>query len=138
MKKKKSIIIALFVLVALVGLFFGVSKLTASKPAAGSKNVTVEVVSKNSESKKYEIKTDAEYLSDLMEELVKTTDFSYEASESEYGLYIESINGEKADYSVDRAYWAIYVNKEYGQYGADQQPVVDGDNYSFVYEISSN
>ena len=73
-----------------------------------------------------------------MDELVKTTDFTYEASKSEYGLYIEAINGLKADYTADGAYWAIYVNGEYGQYGADQQPVNSGDKYSLVYEVSSN
>jgi hypothetical protein len=32
---------------------------------------------------------------------------------------------------------AIYVNDEYGQYGADQQPVNDGDAFRLAYEIST-
>ena len=54
-------------------------------------------------------------------------------SDSEYGLFITSINGITADGS-DGAYWSIYVNGEYGQYGADSQPVNDGDAFSFRYE----
>ncbi|MBR4445115.1 MAG: DUF4430 domain-containing protein, partial [Solobacterium sp.] len=59
---------------------------------------------------------------------------TYEASTSEYGLFINAVNGLTADYDKDGAYWAIYVNGEYGSYGADQQPVTDKDTYSFVYE----
>ena len=32
------------------------------------------------------------------------------------------------------AYWAIYVNDEYGMYSLDTQPVTDGDSYALVYE----
>ena len=138
MKKQNKILISIIALFLLTGLFFGISKLTAPKTSEGSKQVVVEVVNKESESKKYEIKTDSKYLSDLMDELQSESDFSYEASNSEYGMYIESVNGEKADYSSDGAYWAIYVNGEYGQFGADQQPVNDGETYSFVYEVSKN
>ena len=56
-------------------------------------------------------------------------------SESDYGLYIETVNGLTADYDANGAYWSIYVNGEYGQYGADAQPVADGDAFSLVYEI---
>ncbi len=84
--------------------------------------------------KTYEGRTDAQYLSELMDELQAAGDFSYEGSSGEYGLFIESINGRKADYSTDGAYWAIYVNGSYGEYGADAQPVEDGGQYGFVYE----
>ena len=70
-----------------------------------------------------------------MDELMKTTDFTYEGSISEYGLYINSINKLEAKYDDNGAYWAIYVNGEYGQYGADAQPVNDGDVFRFAYEI---
>lgn len=134
--KKKNTLFALLALFAAVLLFFGIYKLTVPKTSKGAKTVVVEVQNKEGETKKYNSKTDAEYLSELMDELSKSGDFKYEATETEYGLYIESINDEKADYSVDGSYWAIYVNGEYGQYGADQQPVNDGDTYSFVYEIA--
>jgi len=65
----------------------------------------------------------------------KDGDFTYEGSTSEYGLYIISINGLTPDYEKDGAYWSIYVNGEYGQYGADAQPVADGDTYRFAYEV---
>ena len=42
-----------------------------------------------------------------------------------------------SDYAEDGAYWAIYVNGAYGEYGADSQPVADGDAFSFIYESAN-
>ena len=121
------------VIAALV--MFGAYKAFGPKPQAGSKTVIIEVVNKEGETKKYEVKTDAEYLKGVMEELKESSDFAYVGSESDYGLYISSVNGEEAVYDDDGAYWAIYVNGKYGDYGADQQPVADGDTFRFAYEI---
>ena len=56
--------------------------------------------------------------------------------ESEYGIMVEYVNEERASFTEDGAYWALYVNGEYGQYGADAQPVTDGDTYAWVYELA--
>ena len=136
MKKnnKTRIIIALTSIIVLIALFFGLYKAFGPKPVSGSKAYTVTVTDKDQAVKTYEGRTDAEYLSDLMDELKAAGDFTYEGSMGEYGLFIESINGLKADYNTDGAYWAIYVNGAYGEYGADAQPVEDGGQYGFVYE----
>ena len=123
----------LILLIAALAVF-GIYKLASPKPAEGTKSVIVEVADDNGEIKTYEAKTDAEYLKDLMDELAKATDFSYEGGDGQFGLYITSINGIEAIYENDGAYWAIYVNGEYGSYGADQQPVNDGDTFRFAYE----
>ena len=44
------------------------------------------------------------------------------------------VNGIKADDSK-KTYWAIYVNGDYSQYGADSQPVNDGDAYALRLEL---
>ncbi len=136
MKNKKYLV--WFCAIVIVALsMFGVYKLFGPKASNGSKAVVVEVVDDNGKLDSYSSKTDAEYLKDLMDELSKTTDFSYEGTTSDYGLYITSINGLEANYDKDGAYWSIYVNGNYGQYGADQQPVSDGDTYRFAYEKSN-
>ena len=71
-----------------------------------------------------------------MDELTKNTDFTYEGEDSEYGFMINKINGQSAVYDTDGAYWSIYVNGEYGQYGADSQPVNDGDAFKFEYTLA--
>lgn len=135
--KKKTKAILWTVLIALVIIFICVWQSQKKKGVhTGDKEVTVEVTDDQGETKTYTAETDAEYLSELMDELAEDDDFTYTSSDSEYGMYIESINGVTADYDKDGAYWSILVNGEYGQYGADSQPVADGDTYSFVYEAS--
>lgn len=136
MNKNKKIIAAVVAVIAVIVVFLGVYKVFGPKAQTGEKAYTVEVTAADGSTKTYEGRTDAEYLSGLMDELQEAGDFSYEGTSSDYGLFITAINGETADYDKDGAYWAIYVNGEYGQYGADQQPVADGDSFRFAYESS--
>jgi len=52
---------------------------------------------------------------------------------SEYGLYVKEVNGLKADYDTDRAYWAFYVDGEYAVTGVDAANIEPGKIYAFVY-----
>ncbi len=54
-----------------------------------------------------------------------------EYKEYDFGIFIESINGTKAD---DQHYWAVYVNGEYAQTGTDQIQLHQGDQVLFTYE----
>ncbi|MFH2022583.1 MAG: DUF4430 domain-containing protein [Patescibacteria group bacterium] len=51
--------------------------------------------------------------------------------EYEFGVFIESINGLAGDAGH---YWALYVNGEYAQAGADQTVLNQGDRIEFRYE----
>ena len=115
-------------------LFLGIYKFFGPKTTEGSKEITVQVIDAEGTSTSYNIKTDAEFLKEAMDELAKKQDFSYDGYDSDYGIFITSINGVTADYNTDAAYWAIYVNDNYGDYGIDQQPVTDGYTYTFTYE----
>lgn len=98
------------------------------------KKVSLDVVNSKGETKHYEDKTSAKYLRGFMDELKEDGDFTYTGSESASGIFIESVNDESANYATDGAYWAIYVNGEYGNSGADTQTVKDGDEFKLVYE----
>ena len=52
--------------------------------------------------------------------------------ESQYGLYVKTVNGILADYDVDQTYWAFYENGEYAMSGVDTTDITEGQNYSFV------
>ena len=134
MKKSTKIIIAVIAAVVVIAAFAGIYFAFGPKTAEGAKAITVEVVDNNGEKATYETRTDAEYLRQALEELDDATDFAIAGDESEYGLYITTVNGVTADFNVDGAYWSVYVNGEYGMYGVDTQPVADGDTYSLVYE----
>ncbi|MCD8382440.1 MAG: DUF4430 domain-containing protein [Clostridiales bacterium] len=94
------------------------------------KNITLTVTYSDGTCANYEITTTAEYLMDAIEDTV-----TLEGSESDYGFYLETVNGETADYDTDGAYWAIYVNHEYGMYSLDSQPVADGDDFELTYTV---
>lgn len=132
---RKKIIIGAVILVVLLAAFAVIYVVFGPKAAQGSKEYILKVVDDNGETTEYTGHTDAEYLRGALEELEKADDLTIEGEESDYGLFIDTINGVTADYSKDKAYWALYVNGEYGNYGVDSQPVTDGDTYSLVYEI---
>ncbi len=136
MKEKKQInkkallgVISLVVVVAVMGILYSVYR---EKPVEGSKSITIEVVNKAQESVIYELHTDAEFFRQAMEE-AEADGFTFSGTESEYGMMIDTINGERADYTLDAAYWSFYVNDEYCNYGIDTQPVIDGDAFEIVY-----
>ena len=130
MSQKKKLILATVALAALVALFAGIYAFTRPDTSAGSKTITVEVVHKDSSSKTFTYRTDEEYLGTVLlnEGLVK-------GDLGQYGLYISEVDGEVADYSVDKGYWALFEGDEYAMQGADTTPISDGDAFSLVYTI---
>lgn len=132
MKKNKKlwlILIPVVLIIAMIGVYF----VAKPKPLKGSKAIMITVDYNNDEpTSVYTFSTDAEYLRQAMDEAA-ALGLIYSGDESEYGIMITEINGVTADWNVDQSYWAIYVNDEYGQYGADSQPVADGDSYKFEY-----
>ena len=127
-----AVILAAIGLVALIVIMTVLFLVFREKPVEGSKSISIEVISKEEISTKYELQTDAEYLRQAMEE---AEGLEFTGSESEYGMMVETVNGELADYNVDGAYWAFYVNGDYCNYGIDTQPVEDGDAFSIVYTV---
>lgn len=129
---KKKLGIACGVILALVLVLLLVFKVFAPSATQGAKSVSLSVVDNQGQTVNYDVNTDAEYLSQIFDEIEGLT---VEGDDGEYGLYITTVNGLTADYDADGAYWSIYVNDEYGQYSADSQPVADGDSYSLVYTV---
>lgn len=54
--------------------------------------------------------------------------------DSDYGLYVKTVNGITADYDVDGSYWAFYINGEYASTGVDATDVEPGAEYMFKVE----
>ena len=134
---KKAVVIGAAVLVALLVIFGIVWFFTKPSTSKGSKAIVIEVTGSTGENTKYDLSTDAEFLTQAMDELSENgSGFSYSGTGSDYGIMVEYINGERAVFAEDNAYWALYVNGEYGQYGADSQPVTDGDDYAWKYELA--
>ena len=131
MKSKKILAVALVAVLVAALAFVYVAY--SEKAVEGEKNITIEVVMADSTSSLYEVNTDAEYLIEAMEEADGLT---FEGEEGIYGLSVSTINGVRADYTLDGAYWGFFVNGDYCNYGVSQQPVEDGDAFSIVYTLA--
>lgn len=94
----------------------------------GMKSFTLTIVHADGASKDMELETDAEYLGEFLQDEGIIT-----GEEGAYGLYIKEVDGEKAVYEEDNAYWAFYVGEEYATLGIDLTPITDGAVYKLVY-----
>ena len=130
MKTNKKLLLAALAAALLIALFAGIYAFTRPDTTAGAKTVTVEVVHKDTTSKTFTYRTDEEYLGTVLleEGLVK-------GDMGQYGLYITEVDGEVADFAVDKGYWALFEGEEYAVQGADTTPIADADRFSLVYTI---
>ena len=93
----------------------------------GKKSVNIEVQALD-KAITVTIKTDAKNLEDAL-----TSVDLVQGDESEYGLFIKTVNGILADYDTDGAYWSINQNGEYMMSGASETKIKDGDSFELVY-----
>lgn len=128
MKKNKGVIIALGALLLVAAVFVGVFFATRGETTVGGKELTIQIVHGNGESKEFTIRTDAEYLGDA---LLEHEELGVTGEEGPYGLYIKSVDGEAAS-DADQTFWSVSLNGESLMVGADQQPIADGEHYELV------
>ena len=57
-----------------------------------------------------------------------------EGDESEYGLYVKTVDGVTKDYDTDGQYWSFYIDGEYAMSGVDSTDIVAGSSYEFRVE----
>lgn len=126
MKEKKKVIIAVVALIAAIAVFAGVYfAFGRPETSAGSKTVTIEVVAPNY-SNTHKIKTDAEFLGDALKE-----EGIIEGEESQYGLFITSVDSIKADDSKQQ-WWCITKGGADVMTGVDVTPIADGDTFELT------
>lgn len=96
----------------------------------GSKTITVTVKDHEGKAVVFTIKTDAKTVGDaLLENDLIAGD------EGAYGLYVKVVNGLRADYDKDHAYWGFNVNGETSLTGVDMTDITDGGVYELVYTV---
>lgn len=130
MQKNKNLIIAAAVILIAAAVMAVIYFATRPGTNAGAKTITVEVVHSDKSEKTFTYQTDAEYLGELLlaEGLIA-------GDEGEFGLYVNTVDGEDAVYAEDSSYWALYEGEDYAQQGIDKTPIADGGMYSLVYTI---
>ena len=134
-----------FLLMALItAMSFTLSackKVTAEEPEApmvsydyqeigeGEKSFTFIVYDGNGNNSLFTVHTDEKTVGDA---LMKVGLISGE--DSDYGLYVKTVNGVTLDYDTDGKYWAFYVNGEYAVSGVDTTEITEGGLYEFRAE----
>ena len=113
-QKKKTLIIvcaAVVLVAAMLAVWFAFGP----KGTAGQKAVGVTVVY-----------TDAEFLRQALEEQKLV-----EGEESQYGLYVKTVNGVTADEAKEE-WWCFTKDGEDVMTGVDSTPVADGDHFEIT------
>lgn len=128
MSKKQ--IISILCVVAAIAVLLTVYFCFSEKAVQGQKNITLEVINSKGETVTYTLSTDALYLRQAMDQ---AQGLEYSETENGFGPMVTSVNGERAVYDQDGAYWGFYVNGEYCNYGISDQPVNDNDKFTIAY-----
>ena len=129
MKNKKGLL-GLIALMLAAALMIGVYLGARPETEAGGKAFTVLVVHRDGGERTFSFATDAEYLGTVLLE-----QGLIQGEEGTYGLMVSTVDGETADWNVDKGYWALYIGEEYATTGVDTTPVTDGGEYRLVYTI---
>ena len=92
----------------------------------GATTITVEVTAED-KTVTFTIHTDGTTLRQALEE-----NSLIAGDESDYGLYVKTVDGMTADYDADGLYWAFYKSGEYLMTGVDTTEIADGEQYELV------
>ena len=126
-KKNRSILIGVAILLVLVIAALAVYNGTRPQAQAGTKTITVEVVHKDESRKEFKITTSAENLRGALEQ-----ENLVQGSESEYGFFIETADGETADLA-NNEWWAVTKDGVMTDTGVDGVMIADGEHYELTF-----
>lgn len=128
--KNKKLIIAVIALVAVMAILLGIYFATRPGGVLGPKTITVTVVHKDESVKNFTYTTEEKFLGQVL-----LDSGLVEGEMGQYGLFIESVDGEAAVWETDGAFWIVYVGEESAITGADQIPLTHGGEYKLVYTV---
>lgn len=135
MKERKHILTAiigtiiLFTATGLLLYFFFNKNDTAVE---GNKEIIIQVIVPDEETKEFTINTDAETLKEALDEKELIG-----GEESAYGFLINEVNGRKIDESKEE-WWSISKNGEFSMYGVSDIKIQDKDKYELTLMVGYN
>lgn len=135
MKQKKLIVGLILVWMVIVLFISGCGEAQNNSSVASSvadelKTISVTVVYADESEKVFDIETDAEFLGEAMLEQKLITEEEYKS-----GFYTE-IDGVRADYNADKAWWCVTKGGEMTSKGLNDLPIKDGDSFEITYTPS--
>ena len=95
----------------------------------GSKTFAMEVTDGEGKVTAFTVKTDADTVGAALLALGVIA-----GEDSQYGLYVKTVNGITADYDKDQTWWGFYVDGVSASAGVDSTEIVSGSTYGFKVE----
>ena len=95
----------------------------------GEKSFAFTVIGVDGEEREFTVRTDKAMVGEALVELGLIA-----GEDSQYGLYVKTVDGTTLDYEKDGKYWAFYVNGEYAMTGVEITEIVEGNTYTFKAE----
>ncbi len=129
MIKLKRILSVLLVLALTAAAFMSFAGCEKPKGDNDEKTITVTVIDDKGEKTVFTITTNSPNLRGALEQ-----EKLIEGDESEYGLYVKVVNGVRADYDKDGAWWGFYKDGKQLPSGVDDTIISDKDSYEIKYE----
>ncbi len=132
MKQKRLLTVFLAVLFIVLAVFTaGCNKADDSSSATlKTKEISVTIVFQDKREKVIDIETEAEYLADALFEkgLIKEDEYK-----SGFYTYIDGV---RADYNEDKAWWCVTKGGEMTNKGMNDLPIADGDRFEITHTPS--
>lgn len=125
-KSSKGLIVGLLVLAAACVAGWLLYQNVMPKGQVGAKTIVINVIHGDQSTKEFKYQTDEAYLGKVIQE-----EGLVEGENSQYGLFITSVDGEKADDSKQQ-WWCLTKGGAQVNTSADQTPIADGD----VFELT--
>ncbi len=125
--KKSTILMRTVAILTVISMLFCITACTGQKVQQGEKNITVTIVFKDKTEKKLDITTEAENLGDALYEQKLVTE-----EEHKTGFY-NTIDGVRADYTLDKAWWCVTKGGEMTTVGANDLAIADGDSFEITH-----
>ena len=123
---KKKIALIAGVLIVLIAAFALIFALTRPETSQGAKTIRIQVMVSDTDTREYTLHTDEEYLRGALEE-----ENLISGSESEYGLFVTTVDGVTADDSLQQ-WWCFTKGGEALNTGVDSTPIQDGDQFEIT------
>ena len=95
----------------------------------GETEFIFKVVTKSGEEKTFTVRTDKTIVGEALQEVGLI-----EGEDSQYGLYVKVVDGERVEWDTDGKYWAFYVDGVYALKGVDSTEIEAGKIYCFKAE----
>ncbi|MBQ2328668.1 MAG: DUF4430 domain-containing protein [Oscillospiraceae bacterium] len=93
----------------------------------GAYTFYLDVTKSDGTTSSYVVHSDDQYVGEPLTELGLIA-----GEESQYGLYVTTVDGETLDYNTDGMYWAFYVDGAYASTGVDTTPITEGATYALT------